>query len=180
MPEMSTLSLDRALLGFLMQSPRHGYELYATFRREMGGVWQAGRSQVYALLHKLAAEGLVQATPVPQAGRPPRQVYALTDAGRAAFLAWLHAPVPHMRDIRVELLAKLYFCRLLAPDATTDLLARQIALCRRRLAALAEATPPATADACDVAALAHHFRRHQIIAIIQWLEECQQRAEARG
>ncbi len=179
MPEMSALSLDRALLGFLMQSPRHGYELYATFRRELGGVWQAGRSQVYALLHRLAAEGLVQATSVPQAGHPPRRVYALTDAGRAAFFAWLHAPVPHMRDIRVELLAKLYFCRLLEPEAAAGLLARQIALCRCRLEAL-DVAAVAVADARDVAALAASYRRQQIIAIIQWLEECQQQAEAHG
>ncbi len=131
-----------------------------------------------ALLHKLATEGLVQATPVPQEGHPPRQVYALTDAGRAAFLAWLHAPVSHMRDIRVELLAKLYFCRLLEPEATANLLAG-IALCRRRLEALDAAVSPTT-DARDVAALAASYRRQQIIAIIRWLEECQQQAEARG
>lgn len=179
MSELSTLALDRALLGFLVQSPRHGYELYATFRRELGDIWQAGRSQVYALLHRLAGQGLVQATPVLQEGRPPRRVYALTDAGRIAFLAWLHAPVPHMRDIRVELLAKLYFCRLLDPDATADLLARQIALCRRRLEAL-DAAALAARDARAVAALAASYRRQQVIAIIQWLEECQQQAEARG
>jgi PadR family transcriptional regulator PadR len=56
---------------------RHGYDLMA----------QAGvkSGTLYPLLMRLESQGLLEARWVesPQAGRPPRHVYRLTEAGRA-------------------------------------------------------------------------------------------------
>lgn len=68
------LAVVRVLTG--TQDWRHGYDLMA-----LAGV-KSGT--LYPLLMRMEAQGLLEARWVesPQAGRPPRHVYRLTDAGR--------------------------------------------------------------------------------------------------
>ena len=68
-----------------------GYELTKRVGRAIGHVWAPARSQLYALLPRLVAAGHVRARTVRQRTRPDKQVYGLTDAGRAALDAWLVA-----------------------------------------------------------------------------------------
>ena len=164
------LPLRYTALGLLMGGPRHGYELHRDFLAQFGAVWHAGRSQFYAELNALAAVGLVRVTTVPQAGRPPRRVFEIAPAGREAFLTWARAPVPHIRQVRVEFLTKLHFFELLSLPGAPALISAQIDVCRRRLVALT-AGPAATRfdeTVCD-------FRRRQIEAIVSWLESCRER-----
>ena len=100
-----------ALLGFVRQQPRHGYDIYRQLSQspELRAVWRVKQSRLYALLARLEAAGLLGATAEPQDGRPPRKVFHLTEAGAAAFAAWLTRPVAQPRDIRLEFMLKLYF-----------------------------------------------------------------------
>lgn len=66
-----------------------GYELTKRVGRAIGHVWAPARSQLYALLPRLVAEGLVRVRTVRQQTRPDKQVYTLTAAGRAALDEWL-------------------------------------------------------------------------------------------
>ena len=50
-----------------------------------------------------------------QTGRPNKQLYRLTKAGRAALQAWLEEP-PVFEPERVPILLKLYFGDLLEPE----------------------------------------------------------------
>lgn len=98
-------STAASLLGFLHGGPASGYELVGIAEDLIGDFWSLTRSQVYRELATLAAHGLVTAGPVgPRARRP----YELTDAGRAAFAAWLAEP-PGAEQIRYPLLLKLAF-----------------------------------------------------------------------
>jgi PadR family transcriptional regulator AphA len=170
----TTLSMEHALLGFLLRKPMHGYEIYREMCEPHGLwlIWRIKQSQLYALLGKLADEGMIRATLQTQAARPPRKVFHLTRRGRERFQAWLGAPVPHGRDLRQDFLAKLYFAMQDGPAAAAALIAGQRAACQSWLAAM----QPPERDAPGELRFEHmvdRFRRSQIEATLDWLNACE-------
>jgi PadR family transcriptional regulator, regulatory protein AphA len=163
------------LLGFLMFGPRHPYELYQEFNRELGRVWYIGQSHFYAYLKQLAESGLATVKTEAQASRPPRHVYYLTPAGRDAFLAWLHQPAQHARHIRLEFLARLYFFRRLSLPGLEQLVAAQKTLLQPRIESLRCAAAEADDDFWR---LVLEFRRGEMEAIVSWLERCLEESQA--
>jgi PadR family transcriptional regulator, regulatory protein AphA len=137
----------------------HGYEIYQRLSQpaELWQVWRLKQSQLYALLTKLEEEQYLIATLQPQDARPPRKIYSLTEAGRAAFQHWLTTPVAHGRQMRLEFLAKLYFAYRQPPW----------------LAELREKAPSA-AEAQPFAYAVHQFRLSQIEAFLAWITTCRQ------
>ncbi|MBN1137278.1 MAG: PadR family transcriptional regulator [Anaerolineae bacterium] len=157
------------LLGFLMPGPRHGYELYREFSRDLGRVWRIGLSQLYAQLKQLESAGLVEVRIEPQPNRPARKVYHLTAAGREAFLDWVSQPASHLRHMRLDLLARLYFFRYLSLPGLAQLVARQKAVCQEqaeRFGRLAAETDD------DFGRLVLEFRKGQMEAATRWLDRC--------
>ena len=119
-----------ALLGLLRDGPATGYALFARATGDLGDFWSVTRSQVYRELTAMASAGLVTAE---QAGAREARPYALTDAGRAAFLAWLHGePGPDV--VRIPLLLRLAFADALAHARLAELVATQRAEHTARLA----------------------------------------------
>jgi DNA-binding PadR family transcriptional regulator len=160
-----------ALLGFLMPGPKHAYELHQEFKRELGRVWRVGRSQLYAQLKQLVEPGWATVQVEAQPNRPSRQVYHLTSAGRDAFLAWLHQPIPHLRHVRLEFLARLYFFRRLSLPGLEQLVAGQKALLQTHLESVDHAVAQADDDFWR---LVLEFRRGQMEAVIHWLDRCRE------
>jgi len=107
---------EYALLGALMSGPRHGYEIRSVLRKGLGATWHIPTSQLYAQLKRLEERGDLRSSLEAQETRPSRRVFELTEAGRNAFLSWVLAPVHHVRDLRVEFLAKLFFVGRLGLD----------------------------------------------------------------
>ncbi len=105
--------LELALLGFLSHSPQHGYSLYQQLsaRTGLGRVWRLKPSQLYALLEKLEAAGLVTSQ-VPTAGSTPAAPDFLTHTrpGGMAYETWRVAAVDRPNEMRQLFFAKLYFC----------------------------------------------------------------------
>ncbi|HEU4582759.1 MAG TPA: PadR family transcriptional regulator [Polyangiaceae bacterium] len=85
------MSLRQAILGFLELEPTTGYTLGQRFSGSVGSFWTATQSQIYRELHQLERDGLAQVEVVPQAGKPPRKVYSLTEPGRAELARLLEA-----------------------------------------------------------------------------------------
>lgn len=171
----AALSIELALLGFVYERPVHGYEIYQQLldRTGLWQVWRLKQSQLYALLTKLEEAEYISATLQPQEARPPRKVYQLTAAGRAAFENWLTTPVTHGRQMRIEFLAKLYFARRQGAAATLRLLEQQLAACQAWLQELQGA--PALAVETDFFGYAvHEFRLDQAESFITWLATCRQ------
>jgi DNA-binding PadR family transcriptional regulator len=168
------LTTEHALLGFLHQRPMHGYEIYQqmTAPNGLGLIWRLKQSHLYALLDRLARDGYVAAASQTQEKGPPRQVLALTDRGREAYLAWARSPVAHARDMRLDFLAKLYFARLAGPAAVADLVAAQRDVCREWLAAAVRTERSVASD--DYLRLVHEFRRRQVAAMLDWLDLCEE------
>jgi DNA-binding PadR family transcriptional regulator len=111
------LSVRNALLGLLVQRPRHGYELRAAFEAVVGGEdnWDVKPAQIYSTLARLEKSGLVEEDSTEQDKGPERRVYAITPAGRKDLEQWLDTGIPreHQRD---EFFIKLMIC--LASRAT--------------------------------------------------------------
>jgi DNA-binding PadR family transcriptional regulator len=75
-----------ALLGLLHDGPMTGGQLMATAESRLGRYWSMTRSQVYRELPALAEMGFVKlGKPGPRSSQP----YAITPAGKRAFLRWL-------------------------------------------------------------------------------------------
>lgn len=169
-----TLTIEHALLGFLREQPRHGYAIYQELTDPAGLwiVWRMKQSQLYALLSKLDDQGLLTSSVEPQEGRPPRKVYRLTDAGEAAFLAWVKSPVAHGRQFRMDFLAKLFFARREGQPAVGELIDAQRAVCREWLDAQQTASEETSEDAV-FQQLVHQYRTGQIHAMLDWLDACE-------
>jgi DNA-binding PadR family transcriptional regulator len=117
-----------ALLGLVRLRPGHGYDLVRRLRESAGlsQVVPLNPPTVYQLLHDLEADGLIEGQPEPDT-YPPRTRFRVTQAGADALARWLEAPVARLREVRRDLLLKLYFARRLSPDRGASLLRRQIA-----------------------------------------------------
>ena len=169
MPRQAGVSPQPALLGLLLSEPRHGYELFQEFSRELGRVWRVGQSQLYAQLKLLEESGLVSVRVEEQPNRPARKVYRLTPQGRAAFEEWVHQPTPYLRRIRVEFLARLYFFQRLSLDGLDELVAEQKAVCCDQMARF-DRLMAGTEE--PFAHLVLEFRRGQLEAVVRWLDRC--------
>jgi DNA-binding PadR family transcriptional regulator len=101
-----------SLLGFLhCYGPNTGWDLVQAIEGSVGYFWNVTRSQVYRELKTLAEAGLVS---VGEAGPRDRLPYALTPAGKRAFLAWL-ARTPGEELLRMPMVVTVFFGRDLDP-----------------------------------------------------------------
>ena len=118
-------STEYAVLGALMSGPRHGYEILRHLDKAFGSIWQLSASQLYLLLKRLEKEGFLRSNIKAQKARPSKRVFSLTPSGRRIFLDWVHSPTEHVRDLRIEFLAKLFFSRSLSLKGGNNLLENQ-------------------------------------------------------
>lgn len=107
---------DAALLGLLTQGGElSGYDLQRRAETSEGFFWVPAKSRVYAVLPQLVERGYATSREVVQTGRPNKQLYRVTKAGRAALQLWLEEP-PVFEPERAPILLKLYFGAMLEPD----------------------------------------------------------------
>lgn len=137
----SGLSPEYALLGFLEQSPAHGYELHQKLLEQLGEIWHISLSQTYNILNRLEEQGLIQGTTQEQEKRPAKRCLRLTAAGKRRFETWMASPSAcSARAIRVEFMTRLYFLSarssadaLAAIQAQTEALQEHIIRLKERL-----------------------------------------------
>jgi DNA-binding PadR family transcriptional regulator len=168
-----------AVLGSLMEGELHGYELRRRLASALGPIWHIATSQLYSVLHRLEEENLLSVRLEQPENRPPRKVYAVTAQGEEAFLGWVTAPVRRLRDARVELLAKLYFLRRLAPERIAALIKAEVATLERLHDRLSRRGGLATEDEA-LGRLALRFRLGQVESAIRWLSECNNELTPKG
>ena len=97
------MSVRNAILGFLAQKPRHGYELRAVFEAVVGGDanWDVKPAQIYTTLDRLQEAGLVESSSdLGEGEEPSRRVYSITPQGDEVLREWFENGVPtqHQRD----------------------------------------------------------------------------------
>jgi DNA-binding PadR family transcriptional regulator len=169
---------EHAILGLLSldDGAGHGYDLARHFveGHPLGGVLRLEAGMLYHHLKKLERVGWLSSTVEPQGSRPPRQVYRITDAGRAELRRWLQEPVAHTREIRLEFLVKLYFARRFDPELAARLIAGQRSMSERLEESLAArlSALDATEEGDDqvFSRLVLELRLAQTRAAIDWLK----------
>lgn len=162
---------EYAILGVLRERPMHGYEIARRFAADLdlGLVVPIDMSNVYALLKDLQEQGLIEGQREFVGLRPPRTVFHLVDEADRQFLQWLEEPVGRMREVRSDLLVKLYFCRMIGSAFTKRLLDAQIPASHDyldRLTRLASSAAPESFER-----LVCNSKIGAARATIAWLEE---------
>lgn len=172
-----------ALLGLLLDGPGHGYDLARHFvpGSPLGAVLRLGSSHLYALLGRLEKDGLIAGERQDAGTRPPRHVYRVTEAGRAAVLRWVDEPVQRPREMLLDFPLKLYIARRLDPSRAGGLVARQRPLLRTFLARLErEQNMSAGGEEDDFIALMREGRIARTRASLAWLDRCAATVEGVG
>ncbi|WP_245658192.1 PadR family transcriptional regulator [Microtetraspora malaysiensis] len=124
------MSLRIALLGLLSVSgPASGYDLTKRFETSLAHVWQAGHSQIYPELGKMAADGLIT---VEAEGARGRKIYTITPDGRSELHRWLTEYTPTTAP-RSEIALQAFLTPLLDAEEAVALVERLKANFENRL-----------------------------------------------
>lgn len=103
--------MGNVILGLLMLSPGTLYSLSKHFEQSISLFYSASLGSLGSALSSLSARGLIDSVETVERGRG-KKTYSITDAGRAAFIEWMLAPVTQ-NDVEKIALAKLFFLGLL-------------------------------------------------------------------
>jgi DNA-binding PadR family transcriptional regulator len=172
------VSLDVAILGFLAERPRSGYDLKTRcFTGPIASFWTADQAQIYRTLERLRTAGLVSMTRRRQSSRPDRRVFQLTSAGRDHLDDRLNSPQP-LPPLRDPFLIRLYFSGRVDDESLLDVLTTRRAEHQARLEEL-RAQAASLAQEPEIsprdAVLKHTALDGAIVAqraAIDWLDEC--------
>jgi PadR family transcriptional regulator, regulatory protein AphA len=112
---------EAAILGLLAIAQHEGeelsgYDLKAWTDASVGYFWGAAKSQIYAVLGRLADRGLVTARHVEQSRRPDKNLYRITSRGRKALDAWLQEP-PEPMPARNVFLLRVFLGKLASRES---------------------------------------------------------------
>ena len=105
-----------AILGMLALGPASGYQIKKMMERSTSNFWRESYGQIYPILKQLTQEGLCTSHSEKQEGKPERNIYTLTEPGKAELVNWLGETVEEAPE-RIELLLKLFFGQLLPISA---------------------------------------------------------------
>ncbi|MFI9723392.1 PadR family transcriptional regulator [Streptomyces sp. NPDC052396] len=120
--------LELAILGFLYETPLHGYELRKRIAALTGHVKPVAEGSLYPAVKRLEKAGLLARETQPGAGAAPRHVLSLTEAGRAELRHRLARPAETDISDENRWFTVLAFLRHLAdPDAQAAVLERRLA-----------------------------------------------------
>jgi len=120
------MSLDHAILGFVNEKPRSGYDLKKEFDDSIAHVWPANQSQIYQTLARLRRQGMVTVQTIQQEGKPARKVYRITDTGLAELRRWLSASLP-VNALREAFVIQFWFADAITVEAILELLEKRAA-----------------------------------------------------
>ena len=101
------MALQHAIMTALLEDEMSGYELARAFDSSLGFFWRASHQQIYQELKKLSDKGMLEKEVVPQAGKPNKIVYSLTEAGRTAMDQWVYQE-SKVQEGKDDLFVKLY------------------------------------------------------------------------
>jgi PadR family transcriptional regulator AphA len=145
---------EAAVLSLLaIEGARSGYDLLKLVQQAIAHVWSPARSGLYAVLPRLARDGLASRRTLAQSTRPDKQLYAITEDGRAALDEWLVTVEPGARD---TFFLKLFVGALTTPDVLLAHVGQFIADTGERLAELRAIEPTNTNRGND------WFHRHML------------------
>ena len=125
--------VDILILASLWSGPRHGYEIRHSAGAMLGGSCLLNNNQLYPLLRRFEAEGMVTSSTLAQQGRPERHVYTLTRQGKTLLrLRIADFPETMARDDR-EFLIWVHHFHLIDARARCRILQARLTVLHERL-----------------------------------------------
>ena len=104
------MSLKHAILGFLNNSPKTGYDLQKKIATTISHFWPSTQSQIYRTLSEMAQEGLIVPEIHYQDEKPNKKIYTITPEGNRELMRWLSTPLD-ISSHRNQFLVQLFFSR---------------------------------------------------------------------
>lgn len=95
-----------AVLGLISKRDMSGYDIKQLIKKISSFYWSESNAQIYPILKKLEAEGLVISKLDKKSGARKKMIYSITSKGLAVLKKWLTQPV-ELPQYREELLLKL-------------------------------------------------------------------------
>ncbi|GIP21862.1 PadR family transcriptional regulator [Paenibacillus sp. J22TS3] len=102
------MKVRHAILGVLMDESRSGYEIKQYFENRLSYFYDPSYGTIYPTLKILEQDGLLTKTVVTQDGKPNKNIYSITESGRAEFLECLVGPY-EPDTVRSDTLMRLFF-----------------------------------------------------------------------
>jgi PadR family transcriptional regulator, regulatory protein AphA len=131
------MSLDHAILGFLKDRPRSGYDLKTVFDMTVRHFWRADQSQIYRTLARLADHGWIETEIIQKDRRLDQKIYHLTQKGNEELLKWLKTPTS-IKTVRLPKMIQIFFASHLPDDEAVICFERFVDFYRRALAEMHE------------------------------------------
>ena len=125
------MALAHTILTILIDQPASGYDISKCFEEGISCFWNASQQQIYRELTKMSKEGLISHTTVPQAGKPDKKIYSLTDSGKQKLGDWCLEPT-EPTAIREDLLVRILAIPFVSKDSVLNELKRRQRLHRQR------------------------------------------------
>lgn len=114
--------VDILILATLFNGPRHGYEIRQSVGGMLGGSCLLNNNQLYPMLKRFEAEGIVTQITEPHPGKPDRHVYTITEHGKDALRSRIgDFPESIAREDR-EFLVRIYHFHLIDPETRLRLI----------------------------------------------------------
>jgi DNA-binding PadR family transcriptional regulator len=167
--------IEIALLGFLYNESKHGYDLHKEISdlSGIGIVWHVKMGKLYAMLHKLENSQWVDTTVTQEGNRPQRTQYRITPQGKRIFNEWLGSPVKKGRDFRIIFLLKMYFALKRGENKADQLIAVQKEACNSWLEEFKQSKRVPVGEPVDFKQIVTNFRVTQINGYLDWLAWCE-------
>lgn len=103
------------ILGMLMRRSLSGYEIKQLFEDIFAYFYSSSYGTIYPMLHRMEKEALITKENVLQEGKPNKNVFTITEAGKSRFYEYLHSPM-ETDTVKSDFLMRLYFGQLVGND----------------------------------------------------------------
>ncbi|MDR0297501.1 MAG: PadR family transcriptional regulator [Streptococcaceae bacterium] len=113
------------VLGLLNGQSRSGYEIKELIETRLKYFFDGTAGMIYPTLKKLEKEGKVEKNVVFQEGRPNKNVYTITDEGKADFINYLSSETEE-ETLKSDFLVRIYFGKELETDQIKAIISREI------------------------------------------------------
>ena len=174
---MDGMVVEIFALSILRAGPTHGYELKRRVQRP--SLAALSNNSLYPMLRRFENEGLVTRTTEAQDGKPARNVYSITDAGRERLRTLLWTLPPELATNEEEFLVRVSFFPEIPQDNQAAIIAAResvLAASRAKVSALITELSPSSANEWRGRVVMKHIL-DTIDAERTWIASIAQKAE---
>jgi len=135
MKEVADLNSQDVILGILMMGSSTGYEIKNVFEDVYSHFYNASFGTIYPTLARMEKQGLITKEAIIQEGKPNKNVFTITEAGKQAFLAYMDSDIQE-NEWKSDFMVRLFLGEFVEPERIEVWMEMSIARMETKLAAL--------------------------------------------